>query len=60
VLDLSIEIHAYTQKGERKQWYESHPGGKSLLDAYVGRDCTNAFDGEMYHRHSAAAGNLIH
>lgn len=36
----------------------NHPGGKRLLESYVGKDATDAFFGGVY-RHSNAAQNLL-
>jgi len=37
---------------------EKHPGGKSILEKFLGLDATNAFNGKVYN-HSLAARNLI-
>jgi len=35
-----------------------HPGGPELLKAYIGKDASKAFNGEV-HRHSSAAKNRL-
>lgn len=37
---------------------DKHPGGRKILQFWVGRDATLAFNGEVY-RHSKAARNLL-
>jgi len=55
----TIEVGAGATHTNRKiQWYEAHPGGKKYLDAYNGKDATQAFQTVVY-RHSHAAENLL-
>lgn len=39
------------------EFLEQHPGGRGILKAYLGKDATEAFEGEVY-RHSNAGHNL--
>ncbi|KKO96490.1 acyl-CoA desaturase [Trichoderma harzianum] len=41
-----------------KPFVDSHPGGRTLIEAYVGKDATASFHGGVY-RHSKAASNLL-
>jgi stearoyl-CoA desaturase (delta-9 desaturase) len=61
VLDLKKSVptgSGYTHKSKNFIWYDAHPGGRKILDMYVGKDATDAFSGEIY-RHSEGAMNLL-
>lgn len=56
VLDLLRPIQiggSLTHKNATMSWYDVHPGGKRLLDAFVGKDATSAFSSEHAHRVAA-------
>jgi len=40
------------------EWAGDHPGGRALLDAFVGKDATRAFNGGVY-SHSNAGRNML-
>jgi stearoyl-CoA desaturase (delta-9 desaturase) len=48
----------YTHESKDVIWYQAHPGGRKLLDMYVGKDATEAMAGAIY-KHSQAAFNMI-
>ena len=48
----------YTHPSKNIVWYNSHPGGRKILDMYVGKDATEAFSGGIY-KHSEGAINLL-
>ena len=61
VLDLKKTIpigSGYTHKNSELNWYENHPGGKAMLDCFVGKDATDAMSGGIY-KHSQGAFNLV-
>ncbi|RNC59465.1 fatty acid desaturase [Trypanosoma cruzi] len=61
VIDLEKSVptgSGYTHSNEKIVWYEAHPGGKKMLDIYVGKDATEAFQGGIY-KHSLGAESLI-
>lgn len=61
VLDLEKTIatgKGYTTPSKNVVWYQSHPGGRKVLDEYVGKDATDAMTGGVY-RHSEGALNLL-
>lgn len=61
VLDLRKVVPTgpgYTHKSSDIVWYNSHPGGRKILDMYVGKDATEAFSGGVY-RHSEGAVNIL-
>lgn len=61
VIDLARTVptgSGYTHGNTNVNWYESHPGGQRILDAYIGKDATAAFTGDVY-GHSCAAENYI-
>ena len=61
VIDLCKPVptgSGYTHNTKDITWYNSHPGGRKLLDMYVGKDATEAMAGGIY-KHSAGAFNLL-
>ncbi|KAK7197511.1 stearic acid desaturase [Novymonas esmeraldas] len=61
VLDLERPIPvdpAWAQTDYKIDWLSSHPGGRALLLAYVGRDATTAFNGGVY-AHTRGAHNYL-
>jgi stearoyl-CoA desaturase (delta-9 desaturase) len=48
----------YTHANKDVLWYKSHPGGRKLLDMYVGKDATEAMSGGIY-KHSQGAFNML-
>jgi stearoyl-CoA desaturase (delta-9 desaturase) len=40
------------------EWVDDHPGGRGLIEAFVGKDATKAFNGGIYN-HSNAGRNLL-
>jgi stearoyl-CoA desaturase (delta-9 desaturase) len=61
VLDLQKTVptgSGYTHKSKNLVWYDCHPGGRKILDMFVGKDATEAFSGGIY-RHSQGAVNLL-
>ena len=61
VLDLEKTIPTgagYTHSTKDVNWYNAHPGGRKMLDMYIGKDATSAVTGGVY-RHSRGAFNLI-
>ena len=61
VLDMKKRVptgDGYTHKNIDLNWYENHPGGKSMLDCFVGKDATEAVSGGIY-GHSEGAFNLV-
>jgi len=62
VLDLEKVVPTgpgYTHGSKNVVWYEAHPGGRPILDSFVGKDATEAMTGGVY-RHSEGAFNLLH
>lgn len=61
VIDLNRTIPTgagYTHGSQNVMWYKNHPGGQRILEAYIGKDATEAFTGDVY-AHSLAAENYI-
>jgi len=61
VLDMNKSIPTgagYTHQSTNVNWYHGHPGGKAMLDAFVGKDATDAMSGGIY-KHSKGAFNLV-
>ena len=61
VLDLTKTIptgSGYTHGSKNINWYDAHPGGRKMLDMFVGRDASEAFSGGIY-KHSLGATNLL-
>lgn len=61
VLDLERPIPvdpAWAQTDKKISWLNTHPGGRALLLAYVGKDATAAFNGGVY-GHTTGAHNYL-
>ncbi len=61
VLDIERPIQTgagYTHKDQPMDWCKVHPGGYKILDAYIGKDATDAMTGDVY-KHSEGAFNLL-
>ena len=61
VLDMTKKVETgsgYTHKSSDLNWYHAHPGGKQMLDMFVGKDATEAVSGGVY-KHSEGAFNLL-
>lgn len=61
VIDIDRKIptgSGYTHKDTPMDWGKVHPGGYKILDAYIGKDATDAMSGQV-HRHSEGAFNLL-
>jgi stearoyl-CoA desaturase (delta-9 desaturase) len=61
VLDVEKAVptgRGYTHANENVIWYKAHPGGRKVLDSYMGKDATVAMTGGVY-KHHAGAFNLI-
>lgn len=61
VVDLEKPIQTgagYTHTNLSMDWCKVHPGGYKILDAYIGKDATNAMTGGVY-KHSDGAFNLL-
>ncbi|RNF01109.1 putative fatty acid desaturase [Trypanosoma rangeli] len=61
VVDLQRSVPTgpgYTHSDEKIVWYDAHPGGKKMLDMFVGKDATRVFYGGIY-KHSLGAEGLI-
>ena len=61
VLDLEKTVPTgagYTHQNKDVNWYNVHPGGRKVLDSYVGKDATEAMTGGVY-KHRAGAFTLI-
>lgn len=51
-----VAVNGFVHKVD--DFMDKHPGGRKILQFWVGRDATLAFNGEVY-RHSKAARNLL-
>ncbi|KEG11320.1 putative fatty acid desaturase [Trypanosoma grayi] len=63
VIDVQKSVpigSGYTHTDEKIVWYNAHPGGKKLLDMYVGKDATDVFHGGIYKHSLGAEGILPH
>lgn len=63
VIDLMRVVptgSGYTHTNKNIVWYNAHPGGRKLLDMYVGKDATEAFTGGVYKHHEGAINILPH
>lgn len=63
VLDMQRVVPTgpgYTHANKNIVWYNAHPGGRKLLDMYVGKDATEAFTGGIYEHHQGAVNVLPH
>jgi stearoyl-CoA desaturase (delta-9 desaturase) len=57
VVDLMKPIAITKRPDVLLPWYNHHPGGKQMLEVFVGKDATGAFEGQTY-MHSRAANIL--
>jgi stearoyl-CoA desaturase (delta-9 desaturase) len=57
VVDLQKPIAITKRPDVLLPWYNHHPGGKAMMDVFVGKDATGAFEGQTY-LHSRAASLL--
>lgn len=63
VLDMNKSVPTgagYTHTNKNIVWYNAHPGGRKLLDMFVGKDATDAFTGGIYNHHEGAINILPH
>lgn len=63
ILDLKKVVpsgRGYTHRSKDIVWYDEHPGGKKILDMFVGKDATEAFSGGVYKHHDGAVNLLPH
>ena len=61
VLDIERQIptgSGYTHNSTMIDWSKAHPGGYKIMDAFIGKDATDAMTGGVY-KHSAGAFNLL-
>lgn len=61
VIDLLRPIPTgpgYTHKSSDMVWYTAHPGGQRMLDLYMGKDATEAYEGKVYN-HSLGADSYL-
>jgi len=61
VLDMQKAVPSgsgYTHTDKKIVWYNAHPGGRKMLDMFVGKDATEAFTGGIYKHHEGAV-NLL-
>lgn len=63
VLDVEKTVptgSGYTHENKDVNWYNVHPGGRKMLDNYIGKDATEAMTGGVYKHHTGAFNLIAH